>query len=368
MRLSLDPLRQFDRRDWAIVGLVTLVTTVLWGLGKAAIAQPENLWPWRGPSQLLGLIALAWMGLGLLAGARSRTLEWMFGGLDRAIRLHRTLGVSAMIILVVHLLLLIPPWSGMGLPIGDLFVPFFSAQARTMDILIYYAFVLLAILAYNKRLAYARWQWIHRANGVLFIVFSVHIVLAPGTIAALTEQADELEAEGFNRQYGIDQEVVAAKLHLKAHFYASPEGWDGLMDGPEMEAFLRAYYRGLAEQNRALSEGRASEQDMEALTRAILPPGERLVLAHLAELSPGEQERAILYLTVGSHNQNYRSFMMDGEVMFLTTYADALNGLVDFIAMTGLCRWVDTQEELDALLPPYGGWQRRFGRWIKIGL
>jgi len=182
MRLSLDALRQFDRRDWAIVGFVTLVTTVLWGLGKAAIAQPENLWPWRGPSQLLGLIALAWMGLGLLAGARSRTLEWMFGGLDRAIRLHRTLGVSAMIILVVHLLLLIPPWSGMGLPIGDLFVPFFSAQARTMDILIYYAFVLLAILAYNKRLAYARWQWIHRANGVLFIVFSVHIVLAPGTI------------------------------------------------------------------------------------------------------------------------------------------------------------------------------------------
>jgi len=189
---------------------------------------------------------------------------------------------------------------------------------------------------------------------------------APETIEALTEQADELEAAGFSRQYGIDQEVVAAKLHLKAHFYASPEGWDGLMDGPEMEAFLRAYYRGLAEQNQALSEGRASQQDMEALTRAILPPGERLVLAHVAEMSPEERERILLYLTVGSHNQNYRSFIMDGEVAFVVAGGSSLHGLPDFIMLAGVSKWVDSLEALEALFPRYEGMQRKLGHWMKI--
>lgn len=182
MRPSLDAVKQFDRRDWIILGFVTLTTAVLWGMAKVMVPQPEDLWPWLGPSQLLGLVALAWMGLGLLAGARSRSLEWLFGGLDRAIRLHRALGVSAMLLLLVHLVLLIPPWLGRGIPVLDLFVPFSSPTARSMDILIFYAFAALAVLAYNKRLPYLRWQWVHRANGVLFMVFSVHIVIAPGTI------------------------------------------------------------------------------------------------------------------------------------------------------------------------------------------
>jgi hypothetical protein len=189
---------------------------------------------------------------------------------------------------------------------------------------------------------------------------------APGTIDALREQADELEAAGFSRRYGIDQEVVAAKLHLKAHFYASPEAWDGLMDGPEMEAFLRAYYRGLAVQNQALSDGRPTEVEMDALTSAIIPPGTDLVLAHTAELGSEDRERALLYFMVGSHNQNYRSFIMDGEVAFVVAAGASLHGLPDFITLAGVSKWVDGLEDLEALFPRYEGMQRRLGRWMRI--
>jgi hypothetical protein len=189
---------------------------------------------------------------------------------------------------------------------------------------------------------------------------------APATLESLREQADQLDAAGFNRKYAIDQEVVTAKLHLKAHFYATPEAWDGLLDGPETETFLRAYFRGVAEQNQALSEGSADLADMEALTASIIPPGVAMVQAHGDEMDPAARERALLYLTVGSHNQNFRSFIMDGEVAFVVSRWAALHGLPDFITLAGLSVWVDDLEDLEALFPRYKGMQRRLGRWMRI--
>jgi hypothetical protein len=148
--------------------------------------------------------------------------------------------------------------------------------------------------------------------------------------------------------------------------YATPEAWDGLMDGPEMEAVLTVFYRKMAEMNQALAEGDAESADMEALTNALTPVGRQLVEVHLSELSPGMQERAAMFLTVGSHNQNHRSFIMDGEVAFVVSSWAALNGLPDFITLAGLSVWVDTLDELEELFPRYEGIKRRLSRWIRI--
>ena len=73
-----------------------------------------------------------------------------------------------------------------------------------------------------------------------------------------------------------------------------------------------------------------------------------------------------MFLTVGSHNQNYRSFIMDGEVAFVVAGFQALHGLPDFIMLSGLAKWIDTVDELEALFPRYEGLQRRIGRYIRI--
>ena len=187
-----------------------------------------------------------------------------------------------------------------------------------------------------------------------------------GTLQALEGLAGDLEEEGFNRRYRIDQEPVPPKLHLKAHMYATPEAWDGLLDGPEMEEVLTVFYRQIAALNQALAEGDTAAANMENLTNALRPLGENLVDTHLAELDPGAQERAAMYLAVGSHNQNHRSFVMDGEVAFVVSSWAALNGLMDFITLAGLSVWVDTLEELEELFPRYEGIQRRISRWIRI--
>jgi len=186
----------------------------------------------------------------------------------------------------------------------------------------------------------------------------------PQVYAALDEVSQQLEDEGFAPKYLSEKaELETPKLHLKAHFFASGQAWDQLLRRPEWTELLTIMLKHSADQMRD-----QDASDLKKVPTQMEEVAERLVGNYLEELSPEERERIVYYLAVGSHNMDYRSMMMDGEVMFLTTYFDALNGLVDFIAMTGLCDWVETQEQLDALLPPYSGWQRTFGRWIKIGL
>lgn len=189
-----------------------------------------------------------------------------------------------------------------------------------------------------------------------------------GTLDALRSQADALDAAGFNRRYPVDQEIVLAKLHLKAHFFASPEAWDGLTSEPEVGAFLSSFYEGLAEQNRAISEGRGGEQDAATLTSAIIPPALALVRAHAADRPPEDLQRDILYLTVGSHNQNFHSFTQAAEVAVVVARYGALHGLPDFITLAGLCVWVNDLEEFEAWFPRYEGMKRRLSHWMKIAV
>lgn len=37
--------------------------------------------------------------------------------------------------------------------------------------------------------------------------------------------------------------------------------------------------------------------------------------------------------------------------------------VADMWALAGSTTWIESQEELDRLLPPYKQWQRRMGRW-----
>ena len=86
------------------------------------------------------------------------------------------------------------------------------------------------------------------------------------------------------------------------------------------------------------------------------------------ELTAEEQEELIAYFTVGSTNMDYRSMAMDGEVQLVVGGWQALNGLLDFLLLPGLCEWLETTEELDALLPPPSGLTRSMAGLMKLAL
>jgi len=186
----------------------------------------------------------------------------------------------------------------------------------------------------------------------------------PSFFIAVDEIFAELKGLGFEEKYLTDGgHKEAPKLHMKAQFFASREAWEKLISRAEWADAFRVMARHGIED--------LTTQDLpDLLKRAdeLEAVGDTLINGYIAQLTSEEKEKIVFYIAVGSHNMNYRSFMMDGEVMFLVSYFDALPGMLDFIGLTGLCKWPETREELNGLLPPYSGTKRKIGRFIKTGV
>ncbi len=136
-------------------------------------------------------------------------------------------------------------------------------------------------------------------------------------------------------------DTIMPKLHLKANFFASGEGWDSLVTRPEAANAIATYIG-------ALLGGGSPRAASERLSRA----SQQLVESFLAGRSDAKRERAIYYLIVGSANQDYRSMFLDGEATVLMSGRAAVVGLVDFALLACLSVWVDDLATLDELLPP----------------
>ena len=148
-------------------------------------------------------------------------------------------------------------------------------------------------------------------------------------------------------------DTVMPKLHLKANFFTSRDGWDSLVTRPEVAKALVAYVSQL------LGGGSAREASL-ALSQA----SQQLVEGFLASRPDSERPRAIYYLMVGSANQDYRSVYLDGEASVLLAGRAAVVGLVDFALLATLSVWVDDLQTLDDLLPPPSGSKLLLARWL----
>ncbi len=60
--------------------------------------------------------------------------------------------------------------------------------------------------------------------------------------------------------------------------------------------------------------------------------------------------------------------LMDGEVMVVITGRAGIIGLPDMLFLMGASTWVDTEEELEAVLPSYGILKWRIGRMMREAL
>jgi predicted ferric reductase len=119
----------------------------------------------------------------MLAVVRAHALEPVFCGLDRAVRFHKILGPSAIVLLIAHVILLALVEFERGTSIGNVFIPFWSESARSIDIVVFYLLLLLGGLAYDRRMSYERWLSVHRLTGLVFLGGAAHAAMEPGTIA-----------------------------------------------------------------------------------------------------------------------------------------------------------------------------------------
>jgi phosphatidylserine/phosphatidylglycerophosphate/cardiolipin synthase-like enzyme len=180
--------------------------------------------------------------------------------------------------------------------------------------------------------------------------------------AALYERLDrapaELEATGFAPEpLPADVRERVPKLHRKTRFFLDRDAILALAARPEVAEALLAQL-----------EARTSvTTDPEGLA---VPNSRRFtpllpLLEAWRSLPDATRERAIAYMTVGSLNKDARGMMLDGEVAYVVSGEWSLQGYLDAFFLLGTTTWVETQEEVDRLLPPYPQWQRRIGRWLR---
>ncbi len=93
---------------WVVVGIVTL----LWVQAEPTLFGSTNLFQWRsGLVQFSGILALMLMSLAMLLALRLPLIEQWTQGIDKGYRIHKWLGISALLLGIFHWLAYhLPKW------------------------------------------------------------------------------------------------------------------------------------------------------------------------------------------------------------------------------------------------------------------
>jgi hypothetical protein len=139
------------------------------------------------------------------------------------------------------------------------------------------------------------------------------------------------------------QSPTPPMLHLKSQLMMSGPGVERILRDPGWFQVFSDYVHGRVEElARDRSQGATGR-----MTPALLGP----VDSALRQAPPRERGGDVFYLVMGSQNMNDRSLLLDGEIVCLIAGTEALATLIDFVAIAARSTWVETNAELDALIP-----------------
>ncbi|HEX6537041.1 MAG TPA: hypothetical protein VF041_20825 [Gemmatimonadaceae bacterium] len=147
---------------------------------------------------------------------------------------------------------------------------------------------------------------------------------------------------------------ASPKLHLKTQFFASASAMRTLLALPQWDTVLTAYAIERVASSRSTSDS--------------VPPA--LTVDMLEHLGPsfGASSRTrhrgdVLYLSVGSHNEDDLSRTHNGEVLCLVAGRASLTAVFDFVYLVASATWVESVDDLDRLIPRSSWLQRMMARW-----
>ena len=188
-------------------------------------------------------------------------------------------------------------------------------------------------------------------------VFPFH----PSVLDSLKSESESMKQQGFKPIFLAEDTVERKpKLHFKSQLFISGEAVSTLIPLEGWANLVKDYLVGRGEQ--LTSESYVDAKKLRALTSDNV---RIIALQWDASLTPEEDERTIFYLTVGSHNMDYRGKIMDGETMYIVSDIYSMVGYLDFVNILGITTWVESIEELNELLPEYGGFWYKVGRYLK---
>jgi len=164
---------------------------------------------------------------------------------------------------------------------------------------------------------------------------------------------------------GRDEAPRLPQLHRKTQFFADSAALARLTSRPEWrEVVIHATIERAEQARRGIRTGLYDDTLSTATVEAVL----KLLKAYAANRPSADSARMTFYLTIGTQNEDPRGQLLDGEAVFVLSGMSAAVGLIDLYSLMARSTWIETQEELDKLIPPYKTWQRRLGRFARLVL
>ncbi|MDR2689350.1 MAG: ferric reductase-like transmembrane domain-containing protein [Azoarcus sp.] len=179
-----------------VYAVLLLSLTALWAIAEMPWAQSYDF---RGLRAALinytGIIAIGAMSVGMILALRPVSVEPLLGGLDKSYRLHKWLGITALVVGIVHWLWAdVPKWAadlgwriggprpvrGAPPPLDNPFLQFFREQREFAEHIgewAFYVAVVLIALALVKRFPYRHFFNTHRLIAIAYLVLVFHAVV-----------------------------------------------------------------------------------------------------------------------------------------------------------------------------------------------
>jgi predicted ferric reductase len=160
-----------------LIPVTVLVHAALWAI--AVQLHPVPLDPWSVVGEFFSTWAVTLLAFNLLLASRARWVERLFGGLDKMYVVHRSTGIFATLLLVVHVVV-VPKAEdfSVGKPLGIL-------ALVAILIGVFLAVLPRTPLGKKIKLPYQKWRLSHRAMGLFFTVGAVHALMVPSLFSQL---------------------------------------------------------------------------------------------------------------------------------------------------------------------------------------
>ncbi|MFV9474191.1 ferric reductase-like transmembrane domain-containing protein [Advenella sp. RU8] len=244
---------------------ILLIITLLWLTADTFLSQDFLFFAVR--SSLIsytGLIGIGVMSIAMILALRPVFMEPVTGGLDKTYRLHKWLGITGLVISIMHWLLVKAPkwmigWGMLERPArgprpeqtNSIFI-FFQEQrglAESIGEWAFYAVVILLSLALIKKFPYKHFFKTHRLLPIVYLFLVFHsVVLTPfyywnqaiapvmailmlgGTVAAIISLSRKV---GYHRkaigeitqlEYFTDNRVLSIDIKLLSHWRGHQTG------------------------------------------------------------------------------------------------------------------------------------------------
>ncbi|MBO9352830.1 ferric reductase [Bordetella petrii] len=255
--------QNIKRAFWT--GLIVL--SGLWLIAEPGVFQTSGFFALRDNMvQYSGVIAMAAMSVAMILALRPSWPERWLGGLDKMYRLHKWLGITALIVSVVHWLWSKgPKWAvgwgwlerpargqGPRPPLENAIEQFFRTSrglAENLGEWAFYAAVVLIVLALIKYFPYRLFYKTHRLLAVAYLVLVFHSVVLTHfsywtspigvVMAVLMASGTYAAAVVLLRRVGIRRQVRGRIVSLQYYPAARtievqiniPQGWPGHTPG-----------------------------------------------------------------------------------------------------------------------------------------